>query len=531
MYLLFIALLFTLAITDLVVGVSNDAVNFLNSAVGSKAGSRKVILVVAAFGIFAGALFSSGIMEVARKGIFNPQMFTFSEVMVIFLAVMITDILLLDIFNSRGMPTSTTVSIVFELLGAAVAVSIFKLLNSDKPLINIVDYINSSKAITIISGIFLSVVIAFITGIVAQFISRLIFSFHYEQRIKKYGGVWGGFALSILSYFLLIKGVKGASFVPAATNNWITANSYLLLGVSFVFWTAVFQVMVMFTKVNVLRIIVLIGTFSLAMSFASNDLVNFIGVPLAGLESFRLWGESGENANLLMTGLSGQVQTPTLLLMFAGLIMVITLWKSKKAKKVTDTEVNLGRQGEGKEKFKSNKIALWIVSSATYLVDKISDLIPQRFHAEIDRHYMPKKKKKNPPAFDLVRASVNLTMASMLISIATINKLPLSTTFVSFMVAMGTSLSDKAWGRSAEYRIAGVLSVIGGWLLTALIAFAVSAVFAIVIFYSGAIGAILLLTGVAITIYITTRNHNKELAEEGQTRTSTSTRAEIPELT
>lgn len=530
MYLLFIILLFALAVTDLVVGVSNDAVNFLNSAVGSKAGSRRIVLIVAALGIFAGALFSSGIMEVARKGIFNPQMFTFSEVMVIFLAVMITDILLLDLFNFKGMPTSTTVSIVFELLGAAVAVSLLKLVSAGKPLAEIINYINSSKAIAIISGIFLSVIIAFITGIIAQFISRIVFSFHYEQRIKKFGGVWGGIALSILSYFLLIKGVKGASFIPASVNEWIATHSLILLGSSFVFWTAVFQFLIVYTKVNVLRFIVFIGTFSLAMSFASNDLVNFIGVPLAGLESFRLWGESGENANLLMTGLSGQVQTPTLILLFAGFVMVITLWKSKKAQKVTATEVNLGRQGDGKEKFKSNKLALWIVSSATYLVDKISDFIPKRFHAEIDRHYIPRKDKgKNPPAFDLVRASVNLTMASMLISIATLNKLPLSTTFVSFMVAMGTSLSDKAWGRSAEYRIAGVLSVIGGWLLTAIIAFFVSGVFAAIIFYAGMIGVILLLLGVAAVIYITTRIHNKELMKERKSEVPTG--EEIPGLT
>lgn len=516
MYLLFIALLFALAVTDLVVGVSNDAVNFLNSAVGSKAGSRRIILLVAALGIFAGALFSSGIMEVARKGIFNPQMFTFSEVMVIFLAVMIADILLLDLFNTYGMPTSTTVSIVFELLGAAVILSFVKLSKEGLPLSQITEYINTSKAGTIISGIFLSVIIAFVIGLIGQFFSRMVFSFHYKKRLKKYGGVWGGLALTILSYFLLIKGVKGASFVSDSVNLWIENNSFLLLGLSFVLWTAVFQVLVRFTKIHILRVIVLMGTFSLAMSFASNDLVNFIGVPLAGLESFRLWSESGNNANLIMTGLGGQVQTPTYLLSIAGLIMVITLWRSKKARKVTATEVNLGRQGDGSERFKSHLLAHWLVVLFTFLVKKAGALIPMKFHAEINKKYRPKsyKYKKNPPAFDLVRASVNLTLASMLISIATLNKLPLSTTFVSFMVAMGSSLADKAWGKSAKYRIAGVINVIGGWFLTAVVAFLVAGMFAFVIYKLGMAGVIVLLMLLTGVIFWSTRKHNREIANK-----------------
>ncbi|MCB0497411.1 MAG: inorganic phosphate transporter [Cyclobacteriaceae bacterium] len=532
MYLIFIVLLFTLAVTDLVVGVSNDAVNFLNSAVGSRAGSRKIILLVAALGVLAGAMFSSGIMEVARKGIFNPQMFTFSEVMVIFVAVMLADILLLDVFNTFGMPTSTTVSIVFDLLGAAVIVSILKLMNMGHSLTEIGQYINSSKAIAIISGIFLSVIVAFIFGIVGQFFSRLLFSFHYKKRLKKYGGVWGGVSLTILSYFLLIKGVKGASFMPESAVLWIDQHNLILLLASFVLWTTVFQLLVTFTRIHILRVIVLMGTFSLAMAFASNDLVNFIGVPLAGLESYRLWGLSGENSDLIMTGLSGEVYTPSYLLLIAGSIMVVTLWRSRKARKVTATEVNLARQGEGSEKFKSNRFVSWLVRFSTYVVDIVADWIPKRFKAEINKKYIPKtyEGKKKPPAFDLVRASVNLTLASMLISIATLHKLPLSTTFVSFMVAMGTSLSDKAWGRSAEYRIAGVFSVVGGWFLTALIAFVVAGTFAFVIFEAGMAGVIGLVVLLIVVIAWSTRKHLREYVDEDEQSSVRMNQTEVPEL-
>lgn len=507
MFLFFIIALFALAIVDLVVGVSNDAVNFLNSAIGSKAGSRRIILIVAALGVFAGAYFSAGIMEVARKGIFNPQMFSFNEVMVIFMAVMITDILLLDLFNTLGLPTSTTVSIIFELLGAAVVLSLIKVVGAGMDLSEIANYINSSKAMMIIASIFLSIIIAFTVGVIGQFLSRMLFGFHYKKRLKKYGAVWGGLALTILSYFLLIKGMKGASFISESMSIWIDTNSLLLLFGSFIVFSTVFQLVIKLTEINILRVIVLIGTFSLAMAFASNDLVNFIGVPIAGFESFQIWKGSGEDVNMLMTGLQGKVQTSSYILTIAGLIMVTALWFSKKARKVTATEVNLSRQGGGNERFKSNFLAKWIVRFFSFIVKEINALMPRKLHASINKKYRARRYRKqlNPPAFDLVRASVNLTLASMIISLATVNKLPLSTTYVSFMVAMGTSLADKAWGNSAEFRVAGVVNVIAGWFMTALIAFSVAGIFALLIYSFGMTALLILICIVVIIMYLSSR--------------------------
>lgn len=486
-YLWLVILLFGLAITDLVVGVSNDAVNFLNSAIGSKVAKRSFILIVASLGVFIGATFSSGMMEIARKGIFNPELFYFSDVMVIFLAVMLTDIILLDLFNTFGMPTSTTVSIVFELLGASVVVALYKILSATNEAHSLFDYINTDKAVAIIVGIFLSVFIAFNAGVIIQYISRALFSFNFQKRMKYVAGVWTGLSLTALSYFLVFKGMKGASFVSVDTISWITSNLTLLLLGSAVFWIAVMQILVMF-KVNVLKIVVLFGTFSLAMAFAGNDLVNFIGVPVAAFESFTAWKASGVAPDaLLMVSLSEPVKTKTYLLLIAGLVMVVTLWFSKKAKTVTETEVNLGRQDEGEERFSPNMVARVIVKGTIKVAESVTYLIPVQFMNRLESNF-----KKNDiavsisddekPAFDLVRASVNLTMASLLISLATSLKLPLSTTYVSFMVAMGSSLADKAWDReSAVYRVAGVVNVIGGWLLTALVAFSVAGLFAVVI--------------------------------------------------
>ncbi len=518
MYLFFVVALFALAITDLVVGVSNDAVNFLNSAVGSRAGSRRLILMVAALGILAGALFSTGMMEVARKGIFNPQMFTFAEVMVIFLAVMLTDILLLDLFNTFGMPTSTTVSIVFELLGAAVILALIKVVAAGGSFGAVVDYINSSRAILIVSGIFLSIIVAFSVGAIGQYISRMVFSFHYEKRLKRFGGLWGGTALTILGYFLLIKGLKGAAFVTAGFLAWVNNHTFPLLVISFIIWTIIFQLLVTFTRVNILKTIVLIGTFTLAMAFASNDLVNFIGVPIAGFASFRAWNDAGHNVDMLMTSLSGPVKTPVVLLSLAGLIMVITLWRSKKARTVTATEVNLSRQGSGRERFKPNGFSTLIVQLFSTLHQRFFRLVPVKLKLAIARNYRPRK--ANPEAggaaFDLVRASVNLTIASVLIAIATLNKLPLSTTYVSFMVAMGTSLADRAWGGSAEYRVAGVVQVVTGWLLTGAIAFAVAALFAGIIFYTGMTGVLFLLILLVVVIYVSNRKHAQVIIVQAQ---------------
>lgn len=488
LYLIIVFILFALAILDLVVGVSNDAVNFLNSAIGSQVAPRRIIMIVASLGIFAGASFSSGMMEIARKGIFNPEFFFFDDIMVIFLAVMITDIILLDLFNTFGMPTSTTVSIVFELLGASVMVSLLKVIEQGDSIVAVGDYINTSSALVIIAGIFLSVSIAFVVGSLVQWISRLIFSFHYEKRLSWVGAAWAGLALSTLTYFLLVKGAKGASFLSDEFISWVDSHTGLLMLGSFAIWTVIMQVLVSVFKVNILRIVVLFGTFSLAMAFAGNDLVNFIGVPIAGLQSFLNWSDAGVAADAYNMAFLGEaVRTPTYLLLIAGTIMILTLWFSKKARSVTETEVNLGRQEDGAERFRPNVLAQGIVRISRILGINAQKILPASIWERADQNFEPlrepKKKGEVPPAFDLVRASVNLTTASMLIATATSFKLPLSTTFVSFMVAMGTSLADRAWGRdSAVFRVSGVLNVVGGWFLTALIAFTAAGIFAFLIY-------------------------------------------------
>lgn len=502
-YLIIVILLLILAASDLAIGVANDAVNFLNSAIGSKVAPRHIILIVASIGVFVGATFSSGLMEVARKGIFNPDMFVFADVIVIFLAVMITDIMLLDLFNTFGLPTSTTVSLIFELLGAAVAVALIKIVHSDADLSMLPDYINASSAMVIITGIFSSVAVAFVVGSLVQYFSRLLFSFHFERRMKWVGGVWSGLALSLLTYFLLFKGIKGASFVTDGFIKWVSEHTPMLLLGAFVFWSVVMQVLVSAFKVNVLRIVILFGTFSLAMAFAGNDLVNFIGAPIAGLESFLAWRASGVPADEFSMGvLKMPVKTNTFLLLGAGAIMVTTLWLSRKARTVTDTEVSLSRQDEGIENFQPNFLARGIVNVFGFIGIATRWMAPERMKALVNNSYRPLPldalTTQDKPAFDLVRASVNLTVASMLIAFATSLKLPLSTTYVSFMVAMGTSLADKAWGRdSAVYRVAGVLRVIAGWFFTAIIAFSVSAIVAWFIHTFGpwAVGVMVLVLG------------------------------------
>ncbi len=505
LYLIIVIILFALAVLDLVVGVSNDAVNFLNSAIGSKVAPRNIIMVVASMGIFVGATFSSGMMEVARKGIFNPQYFFLAEIMVIFLAVMITDVILLDLFNTFGMPTSTTVSIVFELLGSAVAVSFLKILTTGESLSTIEDYINSSSAILIIAGIFLSVFIAFLVGSMIQYFSRLLFSFHVHRRMHWVGGIWSGLAMAALTYFLFIKGAKGASFITDEVVTWVKENTLLLITVSFVFWSIVMQLCLFVFKWNILRFVVLFGTFSLAMAFAGNDLVNFIGVPIAGFESYLAWDASGVDATEYgMSVLNEPVRTKSYLLIIAGAIMVVTLWFSKKAQSVTETEVNLGRQDEGSERFNPNGLSKGIVRYSILLNKSVNRWLPDSWLNKAEQNFQPYKESKpekgeyDPPAFDLVRASVNLTTASILIAFATSLKLPLSTTYVSFMVAMGTSLSDRAWGRSsAVFRVAGVVNVIGGWFFTAIMAFTAAATFATLIYFFN-LWAIILLVGLAI---------------------------------
>ncbi|MBU0765586.1 MAG: inorganic phosphate transporter [Bacteroidetes bacterium] len=503
-FLIIVVILVALAVSDLIVGVGNDAVNFLNSAIGAKVASFKVILAVAALGVLVGATFSGGMMEVARKGIFHPQNFYFYDIMVIFVAVMITDVVLLDMFNTFGLPTSTTVSIVFELLGGAVAVAVIKISNEPGAL-DMGDYINSGKALSIISGILLSVVISFTIGAIVQWITRLIFSFNYEKSYKYFGSVFGGIAISAITYFMLIKGAKGATFMPDEAYDWIKDSTTLILGVSFVGWTILLQLLHWIVKLNILKFIVLAGTFALAMAFAGNDLVNFIGVPLAGLESYKAFIASpgADPHGFLMSALAEKIHTPTLFLLIAGLIMVLTLFLSKKAKSVVRTSLNLSRQSEGYERFGSTALSRSIVRVSLAVAKSFHVITPDTVSRFIDRQFDRKntkqvklKNKEGAPDFDLIRASVNLVVASILIAIATNNKLPLSTTYVTFMVAMGTSLADRAWGAdSAVYRITGVLSVIGGWFFTAICAFTVCFVVAYIIHYGSiyAIGAFVLI--------------------------------------
>jgi phosphate/sulfate permease/ferritin len=523
-YLVLVGVLFLLAISDLVVGVSNDAVNFLNSAIGAKVASFKTIMIIAALGVFIGASFSGGMMEVARKGIFNPQYFTFENIMIVFLAVMITDVILLDLFNTFGLPTSTTVSIVFELLGAAIGVALIKSMNN--PEMNLSEYINSAKALAIISGILLSVVISFTVGMIVQYIARILFSFNFKRRIKYFGGIWGGIAITAITYFLIIKGAKGAAFMSEEVVNWIADNSNLIIIYSLIFWTAILQISYWLFKVNILKFTVLAGTFALAMAFAGNDLVNFIGVPLAGFESFKTFmAEGGTNPDMLMSSLAGKVKTEGYLLIIAGLVMVITLWTSKKAKRVVKTSLDLGRQSEGDERFGSSLFARSIVRGSIAVSNSVDKIIPARVSTFLNKQFdsssyeeeRQKSTKENAASFDMIRASVNLVVASVLIAFATSMKLPLSTTYVTFMVAMGSSLSDRAWGReSAVYRITGVISVIGGWFFTAFSAATVAFIFANIMMFGGVYAIALLVLFAAFMIY---RTHVISKRQDTETKT------------
>ncbi len=521
-YYIIIGMLLLFAIFDLVVGVTNDAVNFLNSSIGSKAAPFITIMIIASFGIMAGVTFSGGMMEVARKGIFHPQFFTMPELLTIFLGVMITDVLLLDLFNTHGLPTSTTVSIVFELLGAAVALSVMKIMAATSGELAIWDYINTAKAMAIIGGILLSVVIAFFSGAVVQFLSRLLFTFDYEPRLRKYGAMWGGVAMTAITFFILVKGAKGATFMDAATVAWIKSNSLLLMGMIFVVAAAILQVLLSFFRVNILKVIVLVGTFALAMAFAANDLVNFIGVPLAGLNAFQSALAAADPLTVSMAALSKKVQSQTGIMLFAGLIMVVTLWLSKKARTVTETEISLGQQDEGTERFESIWLSRKIVNLFDSLFGTVKNVVPEPVRNVIAERVTPvpiaagKVADKEKPSFDLIRASVNLMVASAVVSFATSLKLPLSTTYVTFMVAMGSSFSDQAWGReSAVYRVTGVLTVVGGWFMTAFIAFVVAFIFAGVIYQFKGLGIIGLVLFAGFMILKSQKKHrDKEKAKE-----------------
>ena len=521
LYLFMIIALAVLAITDLVVGVSNDAVNFLNSAIGSKAISFRTIMIVASVGIALGAMSSNGMMEVARKGIFNPSEFVFSEIMIIFMAVMITDILLLDFFNTLGMPTSTTVSIVFELLGAAVAVSIVKIFNNNDSLSALGSYINTEKATEIIIGILLSVVVAFSVGAIVQFISRLLISFKFDQKPKWVGAVFGGFAITSIIYFIIVKGLKSAALFSPSVMEFISGNPEMFLLLNFVAWTILSLLASTLFKWNIYVIVIILGTFALAMAFAGNDLVNFIGVPLAALASYEAWSQSTIAADqYTMEGLSTAVQTPTHLLLLSGVIMVITLWFSSKAKNVVKTSVDLSRQDEGDERFQPNFLSRQIVKFSINASENLGGILPSAWSKRIDTQfekpyvYIPKSRIQDLPAFDFVRAAVNLMVASVLISLATSMKLPLSTTYVTFMVAMGSSLADRAWGpESAVYRVAGVLNVIGGWFFTALSAFTAAAIIAYIIHLGGIWAIATLLVIAFLLIGKNYLSHSKKVKE------------------
>ncbi|MFO7962857.1 MAG: inorganic phosphate transporter [Desulfobacterales bacterium] len=519
-FLFSVVILIGLAVFDLIVGVSNDAVNFLNSSTGSRVAPRYIIMIIASVGMLAGVTFSSGMMEVARKGIFHPEFFLMPELMTIFLAVMLTDILLLDFFNTFGLPTSTTVSIVFELLGAAVAVSLLKIFSAGADLATLVDYINTAKALTIILGILLSVVVAFLFGALIQFISRLVFTFDYEVRLKRYGGIWGGMALAIISYFILIKGAKGTSFLSTEAMLWIDTHTWTILSIGFAGFAVFFQGLILFTRINILKPIVIVGTFALAMAFAANDLVNFIGVPLAGLSAYRIANLSPDPMGMTMEALQKPVQSNTLLLLIAGVIMVLTLWTSRKARSVTQTEISLGRQDEGTERFGAStlsRIVVRMVLGSYAAVDRFVPAFVKRTVSERIDPGVSRAQLSGPvqaPYFDLVRASVNLMVASAVVSFATSLKLPLSTTYVTFMVAMGSSLADQAWGReSAVYRVTGVLTVIGGWFFTAFVAFTVASIFAFLI-YVFDLPAIMVLLVIAVMVVVRSYRYHYEKEKE-----------------
>lgn len=514
-YLLIVIALAILAVADLVVGVSNDAVNFLNSAIGSKAISFRTIMIVASLGMICGTVFSSGLMEVARKGIFNPGEFFFDEIMFIFMAVMITDILLLDFFNTLGMPTSTTVSIVFNLLGAAVAMSFIKIIADNGSFSDVFNYINNEKAIQIISGILLSVVVAFTIGALVQWVSRLLLSYNFEKKKNWVGAVFGGIALSAITYFILMKGIKGTPYAGESFDiiggvkikDFLEDQWIAIVAANFVLWSILSYLLMAFAKVNIYKLIIGVGTFALALAFAGNDLVNFIGVPIAAWQSYLAWEASGIPATeFSMEVLSKKVPTETFLLFLSGVVMVVTLWLSKKARYVADTEINLSREGEAKERFQPNFLSRGLVRGSILVSKYFNSILPNSVKSTIDKQFekpviaLSRDKVHQLPAFDMVRAAVNLMVAGILISIATSYKLPLSTTYVTFMVAMGTSLADRAWGaESAVYRVAGVLNVIGGWFGTAIIAFiAAGTVLALINFGKGAAIAILLFTAVLL---------------------------------
>lgn len=517
-----------LAVFDLVVGVSNDAVNFLNSAIGAKVAKFRTIVLIAAIGVFAGAAMSNGMMDVARHGIMTPEHFTFYEVMCVFLAVMVTDVILLDIFNTLGMPTSTTVSMVFELLGGSFAIALLKIINgvttSDGTPLSLGDLLNTEKAISVILGIFLSVAIAFVLGTFVQWIARMVFTFTYRVNGKTTAyngdmggmtssslkiGIFGGIAVTSIIWFLLINGLKGSSFMTADVKEFINDYTWYIIGGGMLVFT-VLMTAASAMKLPVLKFIVLLGTFALAMAFAGNDLVNFVGVPLTGLEAYQDYAANG-NGNpdgFLMTSLMDSAHTPTIFLIIAGLVMVLSLVFSKKAQNVVKTSVDLSRQDEGDEMFGSSAVARTLVRTSSKMAGRIVKIVPAPVGRWIDSRFNSDAMVlPEGAAFDLIRAAINLVLAGLLVALGTSMKLPLSTTYVTFMVAMGTSLADRAWSReSAVFRITGVLSVIGGWFITAGAAFIACYLVTNGLFFGGYIA---MACAIALAIFLLVRSNLK----------------------
>lgn len=521
-----VVFLFVLAVFDLSVGVSNDAVNFLNSAIGAKVARFRTVLIIAAVGVFAGAAMSNGMMDVARHGIMQPQYYSFYEVMCVFLAVMVADVIILDVFNTLGMPTSTTVSMVFELLGGTFALAMLKLFNgataADGALLTLGNLLNTEKAISVILGIFLSVAIAFVFGTLVQWIARNVFTFTYRyggsttDYTGRMGGrlsssikigVFGGIATTCIVWFLLTGGLKGSSLMTDDVKEVVSQNTFAIIGGGMVAFSALMTLLSAF-RLPVLKFIVMLGTFALAMAFAGNDLVNFVGVPLTGLDAFLDYtANGGGNADgFMMESLSGSAHTPTILLIMAGTVMVLSLIFSKKAQGVVKTSVDLSRQDEGDEMFGSSALARAIVRSTMGAASRIARVVPAPVGRWIDARFNTENVVlPEGAAFDLIRASVNLVLAALLVAIGTANKLPLSTTYVTFMVAMGTSLADRAWSRdSAVFRITGVLSVIGGWFITAAVAFILCYLVTLALYFGG---SIVMVAAVAVAVALLIRSN------------------------
>lgn len=517
-YFCIVLFLLCLAVFDLFVGVSNDAVNFLNSAIGARVAKLRTVLIIASIGVALGAIMSTGMMDVARHGIMKPTLYSYEEVMTIFLAVMVTDVIVLDMFNTLGMPTSTTVSLVFELLGGTFALATVKMIGDHS--LAYTDLLNSDKALSVIIAIFVSVAIAFVFGIIVQWLSRLLFTFAYRKHMRIGAALFGGVASTALAYFIFLKGIGGSTYIPEEVRTWINVNTHMLLLCTFVITTILMEVLHLL-KVNVFRLVVLMGTFALAMAFAGNDLVNFIGVPLAGLDS---WHDFSMNANgaspstYMMTSLMESAKTPPFYLMAAGIIMIIAMATSKKAQNVIKTSVDLARQDEGDEMFGSSKAARSIVRATQESASFIGQWMPRRLSAWIDSRFNKQEAElPDGAAFDVVRAAVNLVLAAMLITAGTNWGLPLSTTYVTFMVAMGSSLADRAWSReSAVFRVTGVLSVIGGWFITAGVAFGACAIVCLLMFFGGIIAKLLFIALVVFMLIRSQRAYKKKTAAEGK---------------